>query len=253
MAVIETHKTEGAVWISLNRPERLNSFTPESYRLLRDAVRAAEADDEVDIIVISGTGRAFATGADLDALEEVLADDDPTAIFSFGNNFPFETIRDCTKVTIAAVNGLCLGAGMIIVASCDLVLAVEGASFSLPEGRVGIADPFGPAALFSKIPTNQLKYLALTGESISAQQACVMGLVTQVVEGEDDDALVTATKTLIRAVRRTTPTARRLYKQYIDDLLPRARTKDAYESLLSDEGRSALAAYFSRRTEGRGR
>jgi enoyl-CoA hydratase/carnithine racemase len=247
VAAIESQKRDGAAWIALNRPERLNSFTPESYRLLRDAVRTAEADDDIDIIVISGTGRAFATGADLDALDEALSDPDPTAIFAFGDNFPFETIRDSTKVTIAAVNGLCLGAGMIIAASCDLVLASEGASFSLPEGRVGIADPFAPAALFSKIPTNQLKYLALTGESISARQAHAMGLVTQVVNGDDGEALLNATETLIDALRRTTPTARRLYKHYIDDLLPRARAKDAFESLLSEEGRSAVAAYLARR------
>ena len=151
MAAIESQKREGAAWVTLNRPERLNSFTPESYRLFRDAVRAAEADDEVDV-VIRGGREAFTTGADLDALDEALSDKDPTAIFAFGSNFPFETIRDCTKVTIAAVNGLCLGAGMIIAASCDLVVAAEGASFSLPEGRVGIADPFAPAALLARFP-----------------------------------------------------------------------------------------------------
>ncbi len=247
MSAIETQKKEGVAWISLNRPERLNSFTPESYRLLRDAVRTAEADDDVDIVVISGTGRAFATGADLDALDEAVSDPDPTAIFAFGNNFPFESIRDCTKVTIAAVNGMCLGAGMVIAASCDLVIAVDGASFSLPEGRVGIADPFAPAALYGKISANYLKYLALTGESISAQQAHDIGLVTLVVVEDDGNTLVAATAELIKAVRRTTPTARRLYKKYIDDLLPRARAKDAYEALLSQEGRSALAAYLSRR------
>ena len=169
--------------------------------------------------------------------------------YTFGNHFPFDAVRDCTKVTIAAVNGLCLGAGLIIAALCDLIVASANASFGIPEGRVGVADPFAPVALFTKIPTTQLKLLALTGASISAQQAREIGLVTQVVEGESEPALVAAVDDLIAAIRRTTPTARRYYKQYIDDLLPRARAKDAYPPLLSEEGRAALAEFLARQRD----
>lgn len=145
MAAIVCEKKNGVAWIYLNRPAKLNSFTPESYALLRDTVRSVEADDGIDILVITGSGRAFATGADLQALEEAISSDDPTAIYEFGNHLPFDAVRDCTKVTIAAVNGLCLGAGLIIAALCDLIVASADASFGIPEGRVGIADPFCPS------------------------------------------------------------------------------------------------------------
>jgi enoyl-CoA hydratase/carnithine racemase len=244
MAAIDLETLDGTAWITINRPERSNAFTPQGYGELRDAVRRAERDPAVDIVVITGVGKSFATGGDLDSLNEVITSDDPLALFVFEDNLPFEAIRNCTKVTIAAVNGVCFGAGLIITGLCDLAVASERATFSIPEGLVGIADPYVCNALFTRISTRQLSYMALTGEPISAAEALQYGIVNRVGA---DDQLVDMTNELAAAVRKTTPTARRSYKRYIDDLLPRPDTRDRYQAVLGDEGRAALSAFVSRR------
>jgi enoyl-CoA hydratase/carnithine racemase len=247
MAAIELESAEGTAWIRINRPERSNAFTPEGYGRLRDAIRLAERDRSVDVIVITGVGKAFATGGDLDALNEVINSEDPLALFTFEDNLPFDVLRSCTKVTIAAVNGVCFGAGLIITGLCDLAVAAESATFSIPEGIVGIADPYVANALFTKISTRQLAYMALTGERISASDALQYGMVNRLA---GDDQLVEATNALAAAVRQTTPTARRVYKRYIDDLLPRPDVRDRYEAVLGDESRAALTAFVSRPRRG---
>lgn len=247
MAAIELEAVDGTAWIRINRPERSNAFTPEGYGQLRDAVRLAEADESVDVIVITGVGKAFATGGDLDSLNDVISSDDPLALFSFEDNLPFDVIRSCRKVTIAAVNGVCFGAGLIITGLCDLAVADERATFSIPEGIVGIADPYVAASLFTKISTRQLAYMALTAARIPAVEALRYGMVNRVAgEGE----LVDATNELAAAVRRTTPTARRMYKRYIDDMLPRWDVRDRYEAVLADDSRAALTAFVSRPRHG---
>jgi enoyl-CoA hydratase/carnithine racemase len=251
MAAIELETVDGTAWITINRPERSNAFTPEGYGALRDAVRLAERDPAVDVVVITGVGKAFATGGDLDSLDEVITSDDPLALYTFEDNLPFDVLRSCTKVTIAAVNGVCFGAGLIITGYCDLAVAAEQATFSIPEGIVGIADPYVCNALFSKISTRQLSYMALTGERISATDALQYGIVNRVAPS---DQLVDATNELVAAVRRTTPTARRVYKRYLDDLLPRPDTRGRYEAVLGDESRAALTAFVSKsKSESRSR
>ena len=244
MAAIELETVDGSAWITINRPERSNAFTPEGYGALRDAFRLAERDASVDVVVVTGVGKAFATGGDLDSLNDVITSDDPLALYTFEDNLPFDVIRNCTKVTIAAVNGVCFGAGLIITGLCDLAVAAESATFSIPEGIVGIADPYVANALFTKISTRQLAYLALTGERISASEALQYGMINRLAaEGE----LVDAANDLAAAVRKTTQTARRAYKRYIDDLLPRPDVRDRYEAVLGEESRDALTAFVSRR------
>jgi enoyl-CoA hydratase len=245
VAAIEVRQPgDGSLRITINRPDKLNAFTPQMYRALRDAVRLGESDPGVEVIVIEGSPRAFATGADLEALERALADTDPLAVFEFPDSMPFETIRDCEKVVIAAVQGLCLGAGFVIAALCDLVVATHDARFGIPEGRLGFSDPFGPACLFTKLPTAYLKYLLLTGEQMSADDGWRLGFVATVT---DAPAFEPALDALVRAVQQTGAGARRNYKTYVNDLLPRPNTKAIFADLRTDEGREAVAAFARRR------
>src|ERR1700729_2572386 len=82
---------DGTAFIRLNRPAVLNAFSVRMYRELRDSIRLANADDDVDIIVITGTGRSFATGGDLKQLLAFVESGDPLAMYTFDDNVPFET------------------------------------------------------------------------------------------------------------------------------------------------------------------
>ncbi|ADP80900.1 enoyl-CoA hydratase/isomerase family protein [Pseudofrankia inefficax] len=245
MAAIEVRAPgDGSLRVTINRPDKLNAFTPEMYRALRDAIRRGESDPDVEVIVIGGWPRAFGTGADIEALGRLLADSDPLAVYEFPDSMPFETIRDCEKVVVAAVQGLCLGAGFVIAALCDLVVATHDARFGMPEGRLGFSDPFGPACLFTKLPTAYLKYLLLTGEQMSADDGWRLGFIATVT---DPPAFEPAVDALVRAIQQTGGGARRNYKKYVNDLLPRADTKAIFADLRTDEGRAAVTAFAARR------
>lgn len=237
---------DGVAILTLHRPEQLNSFTTTLYRELRDGVRLAVADDSVDVIVITGSGRAFATGGDLlEVLDYLRPDADPLDIYRFEDNLPFATVRNCPKVTIAAVNGICMAGGLITTMSCDISVAVADAVFAAPEGRVGVAEGWMPAAMSGRVSLAKARYLLLTGRSIPAELAESWDLITEVVA--DQDALQRRVTEIVREVRRTSPTVRRTYKQYVNDLAPEGHMGAFREGTGSADGIEGLRAFAEKR------
>ena len=228
----------GVARIRLNRPDQLNAFTSRLYGELKLAVRQAGADPSVDIIVLTGTGRAFATGGDLKESLVRLESGDPLAMHAFYDNFPWSEIRACPKVVIAAVNGLCLAGGAIVALCCDISVAVESARFALTEGKVGMADSLGPALLHARVGTAKLKYLVLTGRMIDAREAERIGLVTEVVP---DERLEDRVAEIVAELRETSPEARRRYKELVNSHTP--LPADGGVPVFSPEAMEALRAF----------
>jgi crotonobetainyl-CoA hydratase len=166
--------------ITLNRPEARNAVNAEVGRLVGAAVEEADQDPEVRAIVLTGAGdQAFSAGADLKAImngEPVLEPGREDWSFAgFVNHFT-------SKPTIAAVNGNALGGGTELALSCDLVVAVEGSSFGLPEVKRGLlAGAAGVFRLVEQLPHRVAMRAILTGEPISAQDALRWGLINEVV------------------------------------------------------------------------
>jgi enoyl-CoA hydratase/carnithine racemase len=239
--------SDSVATLRLNRPDALNSFTTQLYGEVKDAVRLAAADSAVDVIVITGTGRAFATGGDLHEVLARIDDPNPLALHAYDDQMPFETIRHCGKTTIAAVNGICVAGGLAIASVCDIQVAVRSAKFGIPEARVGIASSMMPSLLLSKISLSKLKYLLYTGKSIPAEEAERIGLITEVV---DDESLEARVLEVVAEVRKTSPNARRLYAEYINRLLPTPPNADLYRSLIAPECREGLRAFADKRDAG---
>jgi enoyl-CoA hydratase/carnithine racemase len=235
---------DGAAYIRLNRPDVLNSFTTQLYGEVKDAIRLAAADSEVDVIVLMGKGRAFATGGDLLEVLARIDDPNPLALHAYDDNMPFETIKHCGKTTIAAINGLCVAGGLAIASACDLQIAVRSARFGIPEARVGMASSILPTLLLSKLSLSKLKYLLYTGKMISAEEAERIGMITEITE---DDALDDRIREIIGEIRKTSPHARRLYAEYLNRLLPDPENADLYRSLVSEECREGLRAFKEKR------
>jgi enoyl-CoA hydratase/carnithine racemase len=169
--------SDGVAVITMRNEERMNALSKDVRAGLWDAFRAAEADPEIDIIVLTGAGdRAFSSGADLkemaEAREQVL--DVRRWAPQLGRNIRSE------KVTIAAVNGHALGGGFLLAQMCDLLIAAENAEFGMPEVRRGRGAPWS-VPLMWKIPKNIWAEMALTGRRISAQRAYEIGLANAVV------------------------------------------------------------------------
>jgi enoyl-CoA hydratase/carnithine racemase len=235
---------DGVATITMNRPEALNAFKSTGYEELRWAIRAARVDPEVDIVILTGTGRAFAPGGDLEETLGYLESDDPLAMYAFYDRLPWRDFVECPKVTIAAVNGLCMGGGLIGALSCDIVVAARSATFALAEARVGVADALAPAVLFGKVSTLKAKYLLFTGKSIDADEAERCGMVTEVVP---DERLTARCAEIVAELRQTSPVARRVFKQHMHRLLPQPVEHGGFETLEGTEVLEGLHAFQERR------
>jgi len=232
---------DGVARIRLDRPDQLNAFSSRLYEELKWSLRFATHDDAVDVVVLTGSGRAFATGGDLKEAQDRIEDGDPLSFYAFVDNLPWAEFRQCPKVVIGAINGLCHAGGVIAAASCDITIAADSARFALTEGRAGLADAVAPSLLSSRLSTAKLKYLLLTGKEIGAREAERIGLVTEVVP---DDALDGRVAEVVGEVRCTSPLSRRLFKQCVNQLEP-LPTDSAmlFTTLGGPEAREGLRAF----------
>lgn len=180
------YESRGPVsWITLNRPEKLNAIDSQMVAELSAAVKRAEADDDIKVIVLTGAGgRAFSAGYDI--TDEV--NDQPATALEWRQvlerdiNVTME-IWSASKPTIAAVDGYCLAGACEIAMACDIVLATPRSAFGEPEIRYGS----GPVTLLMPFVLGQKKTseLLLTGDHLTAEEAQVAGLVNRVVAQDD--------------------------------------------------------------------
>lgn len=188
-------KSEGIAIITLNRPEVLNAMNEKMARELLDSLRAAERDSEVRCIVITGKGRAFCAGEDI---QDLRGDYERGVNPKLGQrllhkyNPIIRQIRQMEKPVIAAVNGAAAGAGAGIAYSCDLRIASDSAKFIQAFIRVGLAPDSGTSYFLPRLAGfSKAMELSLTGEELSSKDAERFGLVSRVVE---TDQLMTTTK-----------------------------------------------------------
>jgi enoyl-CoA hydratase/carnithine racemase len=167
------------VTITLNRPEVLNAMHPAGHRELARAFDDYAADPELRVAIVTGAGdRAFCVGTDLKTLAATGDHEKPSTGFA-GITHRF----DLWKPVIAAVNGLCLGGGVEILAACDLAIAADHAEFGLSEPRVGLAALGGGALqrLARDLPMKEAMWLVLRAQRINAEEARRIGLINKVV------------------------------------------------------------------------
>ena len=174
------YERAGAVLtITLDRPEVLNALHQPAHLELERAFDLYASDSALRVVIVTGAGdRAFCVGTDLKSLAKTGPYEYPPG------GFAGITMRlDLWKPVIAAVNGLCLGGGVEIVAACDLAVASEHAEFGLPEPRVGLAALGGGALqrLARQMPMKDAMWLVLTAQRISAAEAKRVSLVNEVV------------------------------------------------------------------------
>ncbi|HEX8352425.1 MAG TPA: enoyl-CoA hydratase/isomerase family protein, partial [Pyrinomonadaceae bacterium] len=127
---------DGVAVIRINRPSRRNSLSAATLSALETAFAALSARDDVSAVVFTGTGDAFASGADIRELQ-ALTPDTARAFAGRGQNL-FQTIADARQLTVAAVNGYCMGGGLDLALACDLRCASSAAVFAHPGARLGI-------------------------------------------------------------------------------------------------------------------
>lgn len=187
--------TKGRVGvITLHRPKALNALCTALVQELGDALTKFEQDDDIGAIVLSGSDKAFAAGADI----KEMADLDFAAVYL--NNFitnGWEDITTCRKPIIAAVAGYALGGGCEMAMMCDFILAADTAKFGQPEITIGtIPGAGGTQRLTRAVGKAKAMEMCLTGRTMNAEEAERAGLVSRIVDAESllDDAIETADK-----------------------------------------------------------
>jgi 2-(1,2-epoxy-1,2-dihydrophenyl)acetyl-CoA isomerase len=176
----------GALTLTLNRPERANAFTLDLIRELQSSVEIAGRDSQVRVIIITGAGRVFGAGQDIEEIK------------SYGENLSYREhllktynplvllIRQIEKPVIAAVNGPCAGASLGIVLACDIRLASETASFVVGFNGIGLVPDSAVSLLLpALIGVGRASEFTFTNTPISAAQALAWGMVNRVVRAAD--------------------------------------------------------------------
>jgi enoyl-CoA hydratase/carnithine racemase len=218
-----------AAWITLNRPEALNSLSFGLMRELGTVLAAARDDASVRALAITGAGRAFCAGADLKEvaeMEKLSKPGDPDFLDVVRS--VFRQLRDFPKPVIAAVNGLALAGGMELVLACDLVFAAETAKLGDAHANFGVFPGAGGAAVMPRrIGLNRAKYLLFSGEHASAREMMEAGLVNRVVP---DAELVASVDAFIGKLATKSPAVLRRMKEVANRSL-----ELGHEAALTDE------------------
>jgi enoyl-CoA hydratase/carnithine racemase len=197
--------------ITLNRPDKLNAVSPLMVRELRVAYAAAESDEAVWIVLVTGAGRAFCAGADVGEIPDDgrVIYDEPYLTTYAQWEAPQEAtppFRSMTKPILTAVNGLCCGAGLDLVTTGDIAIASERAEFFDPHVSIGLVSGREVVRLARVLPLNVAMRMALTGrhERLGAQRAFDLGLVSEVVP---HDRLLERAREVAAIVNRNAPLA----------------------------------------------
>ncbi|MBP2295696.1 2-(1,2-epoxy-1,2-dihydrophenyl)acetyl-CoA isomerase PaaG [Azospirillum rugosum] len=201
---------DGVATLTLNRPDKLNSFTNEMHAEVRDALARVKGDPAVRCLLLTGAGRGFCAGQDLSdramapgAMGSSQGPPDIGAALETNYNPLVRTLRGLEMPVVAAVNGVAAGAGANIALGCDLVLAAKSASFIQAFCRLGlIPDAGGTWLLPHRVGTQRAMALAMLGEKLSAEEAERIGLIHKAV----DDAELMPTATALARQLATQPT-----------------------------------------------
>ena len=190
---ITTEAHDGAAIVRLNRPQALNALNSRLIDELGQALDASEADAKVAVIIVTGSEKAFAAGADIKEMASL------TYVEAYRNNHAaaLERVSRCRKPLIAAGAGYCLGGGCELAMMCDIVLAADTAKFGQPEITLGIMPGMGGTQRLPRaVGKTKAMDLILTGRMMDAAEAERAGLVARVVPAGDlmEEALATARK-----------------------------------------------------------
>lgn len=207
----------GIATITLDRPERLNALTFEVYDELREAFVALDTEPRVRAVVLTGAGRAFCSGGDVEDIIGALFARDFQGLLEFTRvtGALVHAIRKCRRPVVAALNGTVAGAGAVIAAACDIRIAAESAKIAFLFTRVGLSGAdMGASWLLPRIVGHgRASELLMTGDFIDAREAHRIGLYNRVVPDGD---VVTEARTLARKLARGPSFGLEITKESLD-------------------------------------
>ena len=175
--------------IKLNRPDKMNAINLEMIKELHDAFREMEPDRNVRCVIVTGNGKYFCAGADIEGLMELKTGEDSRKFVTSYQNL-FKYISKFPKPTIAAIRGFALGGGLELAISCDLLIASKGTKLGVPEVKLGAIPAGGGASRIHKIVGEKVaKEMLFLGDPLPVERMHDLGLVNMITENDDLDSI----------------------------------------------------------------
>jgi methylglutaconyl-CoA hydratase len=241
----------GVACVRLNRPEVHNAFNAQMIAELYQAFTDLGGRADVRVIVLSGAGKSFSAGADLNWMRAAADQDEATNhADALKMADMFTCVNACPKPVIGLVQGAAMGGGLGLVAVCDMVIADPEAQFGLTEVRLGLIPAVISPFVAAKIGVSASRRYMLTGERFGADEARRIGLVSDV-----SDELELSAEALIEALLQSAPGAISDIKALIGELADATDARDLTARRIaarrtSAEGREGMAAFLERRKPG---
>jgi methylglutaconyl-CoA hydratase len=240
--------------ITMNRPERHNAFDDVLIGEMTDALRSMEAEESVRLVVLSGAGKSFSAGADLNWMKRMAGfSKDENARDAMGMGALMRTLAFLRKPTLARVHGAAYGGGVGLVACCDIAVASQEAGFSLSEAKLGLVPAVISPYVIAAIGERAARRYFLTGERFDAAEAWRLGLVHDLgtTDADMDDKLGEIADRLLECG----PVAQREAKELIRAVAGRPVTSELIQDTAeriarlraSPEGREGVAAFLEKR------
>jgi len=249
---VKYEKQNRVARVTFNRPEIHNAFNATVITEMQQVFNEIEKDDSIRAVVLTGTGKSFCAGADLNwmrsvikqSYEENLAESNALAEL-------LHSVYTCVRPVIGRINGAAIGGGTGFVAVCDIAFAARSAVFSFSEVKIGVVPACIGPYVVKKIGEGKTRELFITGERMNAERAHEVGLVNKVV---DDDQLDSEVDKLIKFILSSGPQAVAMakkltsevpamtpeqYKPYTAEMIARLR--------ISDEGQEGMDAFLNKR------
>jgi enoyl-CoA hydratase/carnithine racemase len=235
--------------VTLNRPERLNAFNAVMFAELGHAVDVASKTSDIRVIVFTGAGRAFCSGADLSSVTEYHAgaEGDTLAQGIRQAQSVFDRVERLPQPTIAVMNGHAVGAGLQLGLASDFRIAARGAKLGLSDVKIGILPALGATTrLPGMIGLAKTKELILKGDLISAEEGFEMGLVNTVV---DQESLEPTVRELSEKLCSRAPLAMAAAKRLLNAAAPLDEVAESQSRLIkSADALEGISAFFEKRT-----
>ena len=250
---IERSTVDAIATITLQRPDKLNAFTGTMREDLLDALRAAERDANARVVVITGAGRAFCAGGDVEFMSRLQEAEDVDAfrrLLDAGRDVVLQ-IASMTKPVIASVNGVAAGAGCNLALACDYRIASDAAKFSQSFVRIGLHPDWGGTWLLPRlVGRSRALELCATGRMVGASEALAIGMIDRVVAATE---LVAETDNLAQSFAAASPIAmsgikRALAASERNDLRAQLELEAEHQiaCFRSSESKEKIAAFVKR-------
>jgi enoyl-CoA hydratase len=241
------------LYVTLNQPEKLNSFAGRSHKELSEVFADIAEDPDSDIVVLTGAGRAFSAGGDIIAMQELR--DNPASFYQAIREAKrvVYSVLDCDKPVVCKVNGDAIGLGATLSLLCDVVFAAEEARFADPHNNVGLIAGDGGHVIWPQlIGYGRAKHFLFTGEKINGKTAAEIGLIHKAVPADQLDAIVDAYADQLAALpaqslRWTKATVNIPLKQLAHGLMDTGMCYEALGSLTTQDHGEAIKAFSEKR------